>query len=94
MHDITYLVQLGVPNALLSAFFMLLGYKLGVVEWVQIHAPKIISSLFSCAFCLSFWVNLTVGFVVITPDTALLIIATILIAILSTPITLLCISHT
>ena len=94
MHDITYLVQLGVPNALLSAFLLLLAHKIGVVERVQIYAPKIISTLFSCAFCLSFWVNLTVGFIVLTPDTALLVIATILIAILSTPITLLCLTHT
>lgn len=44
-----------VANA--TAFTLLFLQKIGVIEHVQIHAPKLISKLFSCHFCLSFWTS-------------------------------------
>lgn len=43
--------------ALLSAFFILLAGKTGVREKIVCKAPKLISELFSCDFCLSFWTS-------------------------------------
>ena len=41
--------------ALLAAFAILLAKKTGVVEWMQVNGGRIVSELFSCDFCLSFW---------------------------------------
>ena len=43
--------------ALASAFVILFIGKIGLQEYVIEQAPKIISKLFSCDFCLSFWVS-------------------------------------
>lgn len=41
--------------ALAAAFLVLLMNKLGFVEWMQVHGDRILSQMFSCMFCLSFW---------------------------------------
>jgi len=41
----------------LSAFILTLLTKWGVVEYVQIHGNKFFSKMFSCNFCLSWWIN-------------------------------------
>ena len=41
--------------ALAAAFVIGLLTKWGVVEWMQVHGDKVLSKLFSCDFCLSFW---------------------------------------
>lgn len=38
-----------------AAFIFLYLQKVGVIEHVQINAPRLLSKLFSCHFCLSFW---------------------------------------
>lgn len=48
--------------ALLSAFFILLAGKTGVREKIVCKAPKLISELFSCDFCLSFWTSVVFAF--------------------------------
>jgi hypothetical protein len=50
--------------ALASAFVLTLAYKLGVIEWMQVHGDKIISQMANCDFCLSFWSNVIVCMVV------------------------------
>lgn len=42
--------------ALTASFFILLIERLGIRENVQTRAPKLISDMFRCDFCLSFWV--------------------------------------
>lgn len=42
--------------ALLSSFIILYLSKVGLREKVQVYAPRLISQLFSCDLCLSFWV--------------------------------------
>lgn len=41
--------------ALIAAFGILLIGKLGVRDKIILRAPKLISKLFDCDFCLSFW---------------------------------------
>lgn len=41
--------------ALAAAFIILTLAKWGVVEYMQVHGSKLISELFSCYLCLSFW---------------------------------------
>ena len=42
--------------ALAAAFIILTLTKWGVIEYMQVHGSKILSELFSCYLCLSFWV--------------------------------------
>ena len=42
--------------ALVAAFCILLMKKWGAVDWLQVHGDRFLSRLFSCDFCLSFWV--------------------------------------
>lgn len=46
---------------LISAFIILLTAKVGITEWVQVHGSKLISELFSCQFCLSFWTGVLIS---------------------------------
>ena len=52
MERITYIV---VFVALVAAFMVLLVKKWGIAEWMQVHGDRVISQLFSCDFCMSFW---------------------------------------
>lgn len=47
--------------ALLASWIILFISKIGLREWVQVHAPLLISQLFSCDFCLSWWTSLAVA---------------------------------
>lgn len=51
---LTYLIFVTLV-ASATAFILLFLQKIGVIEQVQIRASKLISKLFSCHFCLSFW---------------------------------------
>lgn len=42
--------------ALSATFILLLITKLGWREKVQIYGPKLISRMFNCDFCISFWI--------------------------------------
>lgn len=48
--------------ALLAAFIVLLVKKWGWSEWMQVHGDKILSKLFSCDLCMSFWAGLFISF--------------------------------
>lgn len=41
--------------SLSASFIILLITRLGIVEKIQLRGSKMLSSLFSCNFCLSFW---------------------------------------
>nr|DAJ35746.1 MAG TPA: Protein of unknown function (DUF1360) [Caudoviricetes sp.] len=47
--------------ALASAFAILLIGKLGIRDNIIAKAPKLISQLFGCDFCLSFWTSLVLA---------------------------------
>ncbi len=70
--------------ALVAAFIILLIGKIGMRDEIIIKAPKLISQLFDCDFCLSFWTSLILAIIL-----AIFIneIDIIFISIISTPIT-------
>lgn len=70
--------------ALISAFVILFITKVGLRDSVIEHGPKLISRMFNCDFCLSFWTSVlvTAGMVLATKDLSLAVIP-----MLSTPIT-------
>lgn len=71
--------------ALAAAFAILLIGKLGVRdEIITRAAPKLISQLFDCDFCLSFWTSLILAIILAIFFNEMSII---LIPIISTPIT-------
>jgi hypothetical protein len=52
--------------SLLAAFMILLITKLGIREWVQTFGSKLFAKLFSCDFCLSFWVSVILSVIFYT----------------------------
>lgn len=50
-------------TALLATFFLLLAYKWGVIEWLQVHGNNFVSQLANCTFCLSWWMCLAVSMI-------------------------------
>ena len=56
IHFMTMLLAL-IYIALAAAFVILLIGKLGVRDSIIARAPKLISKLFDCDFCLSFWTS-------------------------------------
>lgn len=69
--------------ALWVAFLLLLAYKVGIVEWMQVHGGKFISKMAQCDFCMSWWLSviITLVFLGLTGDVELLVVP-----FLSTPI--------
>lgn len=57
MSAICYVIVAAITIGL-SAFIILLIGKTGLRDCVISRAPKLISQLFDCDFCLSFWVSL------------------------------------
>lgn len=47
-----------------SAFIYSLLAKLGFIEWVQVHGNRFFHEMFSCNFCLSWWINVVVCIIV------------------------------
>lgn len=71
-------------TACLATFFLLLAYKWGVIEWLQVHGNDFVSQLANCTFCLSWWTCLAVSliFIIESRDLSLLIVP-----VVATPIT-------
>lgn len=55
------LLMIATIVALASAFFILFIGKIGLRDKVILHAPKLISQMFGCDFCLSFWTALVIS---------------------------------
>lgn len=49
-----------------SAFILLLLYKWGIVEWMQVHGSIIISKMAHCEFCLSWWLCLILTLIILS----------------------------
>lgn len=69
--------------ALFATFVILIAERVGIREKVQIRAPKLIAELFSCDFCLSFWVCLLTAMVISFSNIDIVLLS----AIAATPIT-------
>ena len=70
--------------ALAAAFAILLIGKLGIRDNIITKAPKLISQLFDCDFCLSFWTSLILAVILAIFFREMNIL---FIPIISTPIT-------
>lgn len=70
--------------ALIAAFIILLIGKIGLREYIVLVAPKLISKLFSCDFCLSFWLAFALAILASLICNSLILVA---IPLFSTPIT-------
>lgn len=79
---VPFLVALSI--ALVAAFIILLIGKLGIRNYIIARAPRLISQLFECDFCLSFWISFILAiFLAIFFDE----LSILFIPVLSTPIT-------
>ena len=70
--------------ALAAAFAILLIGKLGIRGSIIVRAPKLISQLFDCDFCLSFWMSVILAVILAIFFREMNIL---FIPIISTPIT-------
>lgn len=70
--------------ALISAFVILFITKVGLRDFVIEQGPRLISKMFNCDFCLSFWTNVFMTIIVISYTGFL---PFMVIPILATPIT-------
>jgi hypothetical protein len=52
--------------ALYASFIILLITKFGWREKVQIYGPKLISDMFNCDFCISFWTCVVLSVILFT----------------------------
>lgn len=67
-----------------AAFAILLAERLGIRDKIVAEAPKLISQLFECDFCLGFWTSLILAIILAIIFNEMSII---FIPIASTPIT-------
>lgn len=58
LHYVIYFFAALACIALVAAFIIMLIEKVGIRDYIIMSAPKLISKLFSCDFCLSFWTAL------------------------------------
>lgn len=72
-----------VITALIATFFLLLAYKLGAIEWLQVHGNDFFSKLANCTFCLSWWMCLAVSMIFIFDSRDL---SFLIIPVIATPI--------
>lgn len=60
------MVQELILLGLSATFIILLITKWGIREKVQIYGPKLISDMFNCDFCLSFWICFVLSVILFT----------------------------
>ena len=56
-----WLLVFSVEVALMAAFVVVLLKKWGIAEWMQVHGNEFVSQLFSCDFCMSWWVSVVIA---------------------------------
>lgn len=78
------MICIAIIVACASSFGILLIGKLGIRDEIITKAPKLISQLFGCDFCLSFWISLILAIILAIFFEEIIIL---FIPILSTPIT-------
>lgn len=84
MSTIYFVITIAAIVACASAFGILLINKLGIRDEIIARAPKLISELFSCDFCLSFWFSLILTIILAIFFSEIIVL---FISIISTPIT-------
>lgn len=82
--SVFFIVSYAFMVAFAAAFLLLLCYKWGVVEWLQVHGSDKVSKMAHCDFCMSWWlcVILSAFLIGASGDAMLLIVP-----VLATPLT-------
>ena len=62
MTTIVYLFGCALFVACIVTFLLLLAYKWGFVEHLQVHGNAFLSKMAGCDFCMSFWASVLVMF--------------------------------
>lgn len=87
---IVNLFMFSVMTGCATAWFVILLKKLGICEWVQVHAvTDLITNLFSCDYCMNWWLSWCVIvsiFVFCTITERPLCMELVLVPFISTPI--------
>ena len=65
-----HVISITLVVALLAAFLLLLAYKTGIVEQLQVKGNNIVSQMAHCDFCMCFWLSMAISivFLVVTMD--------------------------
>lgn len=79
-----YFISITIIIACISAFIILFVEKIGMRDKIIIRAPKLISQLFNCDFCLSFWTSFILAIILVIFFNEIIFL---FIPIISTPIT-------
>lgn len=57
------LLTISIYTALTAAFIILVLNKTGIRDYLIEHSPKPLSKLFSCDFCLGFWISVILALI-------------------------------
>lgn len=83
MLDIKEILIYGLFSACMTAFIIILIGKLRIREIIVCRAPKLISQLFNCDFCISFWLSLIISIIFVFIERN---ISILFVPLVSTPI--------
>ena len=64
--EVLYLLATAGFTSLFAAFLLLLAYKVGLVEWLQVHGSDKISKMAHCDFCMSWWLCVLMTIIVLS----------------------------
>jgi hypothetical protein len=64
MAQIFWTLVYAVMVGLWVSFLLLLAYKIGIVEWLQVHGGDFISKMAHCDFCMSWWLSVLVTLII------------------------------
>lgn len=84
MIRLDYIWDYVVIVALVAAWLLMLLYKWGVIEWLQVHGSVTVSKAANCTFCLSWWMCVVVSLAVLAVSGDM---CAVLVPVLATPIT-------
>lgn len=65
MGEIALILMVAVVVACVAAFLLLLAYKLGGVEKLQVEGSDIVSQMANCDFCMSWWLCVVLSLVMV-----------------------------
>ena len=66
METTIYVLASAFVVAYWAAFILLFSYKLGFVEWMQVHGGSFISKMAHCDFCMCWWLCLILTLIIVS----------------------------
>lgn len=65
MGEIALILMVALMVACVAAFLLLLAYKLGGVEKLQVEGSDIVAKMANCDFCMSWWLCVVLSLVMV-----------------------------